>query len=95
MWVVVLVTEAQAADYTVNLKGGPLKGIPELKYTLRLTYEMDSRWGPVWLLISHSYTGDFSVSGIQRELDELNQEKQPTSALLGGVKMVSLVLELT
>ena len=64
-------TPAQAADYTVNLKGGPLKGIPELKYTLRATYEMDSRWGPVWLLVSHSYTGEFSASGIQRELDEI------------------------
>jgi outer membrane receptor protein involved in Fe transport len=66
-----VLTEAQAADYTVNLKGGPLKGIPELKYTLRATYEMDSRWGPVWLLVSHSYTGEFSASGIQRELDEI------------------------
>ncbi len=64
-------TEAQAQDYTVNLKGGPLKGIPELKYTLRVTYEMDSRWGPIWLLASHSYTGEFSASGIQRELDEI------------------------
>ncbi len=64
-----VVTEAQAADYTVNLKGGPLKGIPELKYTVRATYEMDSRWGPIWLLASFSYTGDFSASGIQRELD--------------------------
>ena len=53
----------------MNLKGGPLKGIPELKYTLRATYEMDSRWGPIWLLASFSYTGDFSASGIQRELD--------------------------
>ena len=64
-------TEAQASEYTVNLKGGPLKGIPELKYTFRATYEMDSRWGPVWLLASYSYTGEFSASGIQRELDEI------------------------
>ena len=70
-----VVTEAQAADYTVNLKGGPLKGIPETKFTLRATYEMDSRWGPVWLLISHSYTGDFSASGIQRELDRIESRE--------------------
>jgi iron complex outermembrane receptor protein len=67
-----VITEAQAQDYTVNLKGGPLKGIPELKYTVRATYEVDSRWGPIWLLASYSYTGEFSASGIQRELDEID-----------------------
>ena len=58
-------------DYTVNLKGGPLKGIPETKFTIRATYEMDTMMGPVWLLLSHSYTGDFSASGVQRELDRV------------------------
>ena len=58
-------------DYTVNLKGGPLKGIPEQKFTINLTYEMDSRWGPMWLFATHSYTGDFSASGVQRALDRI------------------------
>ena len=58
-------------DYTVNLKGGPLKGIPEQKFTINLTYEMDSRWGPIWLFATHSYTGDFSASGVQRALDRI------------------------
>ncbi|MFL2701699.1 MAG: TonB-dependent receptor [Gammaproteobacteria bacterium] len=71
-----VVNEAQAAEYTVNLKGGPLKGIPETKFTLRATYEMDSRWGPIWLLINHSYTGDFSASGIQRELDRIESRER-------------------
>ncbi len=60
-----------AEDYTVNLKGGPLKGIPEIKHTVRVTYEMDSPFGPLWWLVSHSYTGDFSASGVQRELDRI------------------------
>jgi outer membrane receptor protein involved in Fe transport len=58
-------------DYTVNLKGGPLKGIPETKFTLRATYELDTRIGPVWLWLNHSYTGEFSASGVQRKLDEV------------------------
>ena len=58
-------------DYQANLKGGPLKGIPETKFTLRATYEMDTGLGPVWLLLSHSYTGEFSASGVQRKLDEV------------------------
>ena len=58
-------------DYTVNLKGGPLKGIPETKFTIRATYEVDTMMGPVWLLMSHSYTGDFSASGVQRYLDRV------------------------
>ena len=58
-------------DYQANLKGGPLKGIPETKFTIRATYEMDTGLGPVWLLLSHSYTGEFSASGVQRKLDEV------------------------
>ena len=58
-------------DYTVNLKGGPLKGIPETKFTLRATYELDTKIGPVWLWLNHSYTGEFSASGVQRKLDEI------------------------
>ena len=64
-----------AEDYTVNLKGSPLKGIPEQKYTVRLTYEMDSRYGPVWLLLNHAYTGDFSDSGIERDLDRVESRE--------------------
>ena len=64
-----------AEDYTVNLKGGPLKGIPEEKYTIRVTYEMDSRFGPMWWLLSHSYTGDFSASGVQRPLDRVESRE--------------------
>ena len=64
-----------AQDYTVNLKGSPLKGIPEQKYTVRLTYEMDSRYGPVWLLLNHAYTGDFSDSGIERDLDRVESRE--------------------
>ena len=60
-----------AKDYTVNLKGGPLKGIPEIKHTIRATYESDSPFGPLWWVVSHSYTGDFSASGIQRALDRI------------------------
>ena len=55
----------------VNLKGGPLKGIPETKFTLRATYELDTKIGPVWLWLNHSYTGEFSASGVQRKLDEV------------------------
>ena len=41
-------------DYTVNLKGGPLKGIPEDKFTINVTYEADTRWGPCgYLLLIH------------------------------------------
>ncbi len=64
-----------AEDYTVNLKGGPLKGIPEIKHTVRVTYEMDSPFGPLWWLLSHSYTGEFSASGVQRPLDEISSRE--------------------
>ena len=66
---------AFVTDYTVNLKGGPLKGIPEEKYVINVTYEMDSRWGPIWLFATHSYTGDFSASGVQRELDRVESRE--------------------
>jgi len=66
---------AFVTDYTVNLKGGPLKGIPEDKFTLNISYEMDTRWGPVWLFATHSYTGDFSASGVQRELDRIESRE--------------------
>ncbi len=62
-------------DYTVNLKGGPLKGIPEDKFTINVTYEADTRWGPVWLFATHSYTGAFSASGVQRELDRIESRE--------------------
>jgi outer membrane receptor protein involved in Fe transport len=62
-------------DYTVNLKGGPLKGIPETKFTINISYEMDTRVGPVWLFASHSYTGDFSASGVQRALDRIESRE--------------------
>jgi len=64
-----------ASDYTVNLKGGPLKGIPEDKFTINITYEMDTRWGPVWLFATHSYTGAFSASGVQRPLDRIESRE--------------------
>ena len=70
-----------AEDYTVNLKGGPLKGIPEEKFTIRVTYEMDSRFGPMWLLINHSYTGDFSASGVQRPLDRVESRENTNVSL--------------
>ena len=38
---------------------------------MNITYEMDSRWGPVWLFATYSYTGDFSASGVQRALDRI------------------------
>jgi len=57
--------------FVKNSKGYPLKGIPETKYTLRATYEMDAGFGPVWWNLSHSYTGDFSASGIDRALDRV------------------------
>jgi len=58
-------------DYTVDLKGGPLKGIPEQKYTIRFSYDIDTVFGPLLLIANHSYTGDFSASGIQRDLDRI------------------------
>ena len=70
-----------AEDYTVNLKGGPLKGIPEEKYTIRVTYEMDTRFGPMWLLLNHSYTGDFSASGVQRPLDRVESRENTNVSL--------------
>ncbi len=66
---------AFVTDYTVNLKGGPLKGIPEEKFVINLTYEMDSSWGPIWLFATYSYTGDFSASGVQRELDRIDSRE--------------------
>ena len=66
---------AFVTDYTVNLKGGPLKGIPEDKFTMNITYEMDTRWGPVWLFATHSYTGAFSASGVQRALDRIESRE--------------------
>ena len=60
-----------AALFTYNLKGNQLKGIPQHKFTLRANYELDSRFGPLWLNISHSYTGDFSASGIERAFDRV------------------------
>lgn len=60
-----------ATDYLFNTKGDPLKGIPETKYTLRATYEMDSPFGPLWWVLNHSYTGDFSASGIDRAYDRV------------------------
>ena len=58
-------------DYAVNAKGDPLKGIPYDKYTFRATYEADIFGEPVWITAVHSYTGDFSDSGIQRALDRV------------------------
>ena len=66
---------AFVTDYTANLKGGPLKGIPEEKFVINLTYEMDSSWGPIWLFATYSYTGDFSASGVQRELDRIDSRE--------------------
>ena len=57
--------------FTFNLKGNQLKGIPEHKFTIRATYEMESRLGPLWLNLSHSYTGEFSTSGIERDYDRV------------------------
>jgi len=57
--------------FTFNLKGNQLKGIPQEKFTLRAEYEMDSRFGPIWMNISHSYTGNFSASGIERAYDRV------------------------
>jgi outer membrane receptor protein involved in Fe transport len=57
--------------FTFNLKGNQLKGIPQEKFTLRAEYEMDSRIGPIWMNISHSYTGNFSASGIERAYDRV------------------------
>jgi outer membrane receptor protein involved in Fe transport len=74
-------TQVDAVDYvavgsdadlfTFNLKGNQLKGIPQEKFTLRAEYEMDSRIGPIWMNISHSYTGSFSASGIERAYDRV------------------------
>jgi outer membrane receptor protein involved in Fe transport len=74
-------TQVDAVDYvavgsdadlfTFNLKGNQLKGIPQEKFTLRAEYEMDSRIGPIWMNISHSYTGNFSASGIERAYDRV------------------------
>ena len=65
------VIDASDFPYAVNVKGNSLKGIPKEKYTLRATYEYESRWGPVWIWLNHSFTGDFSASGIERALDRV------------------------
>ena len=36
---------------------------------------MDTRWGPVWLFATHSYTGAFSASGVQRPLDRIESRE--------------------
>ena len=51
---------------------------------MNITYEMDTRWGPVWLFATH-YTGAFSASGVQRELDRI--ELETTKVLHGTAKM--------
>jgi hypothetical protein len=65
------VIDASDFPYAENVKGNSLKGIPREKWTLRAVYEHESRWGPIWFWINHSYTGDFSASGITRELDRV------------------------
>ncbi len=64
-------SNVEASAYVFNTRGSSLKGIPETKYTLRATYEMDTGAGPVWLIMNHSYTGEFSASGIERAYDEV------------------------
>ena len=63
------------------MKGNQLRGIPEEKFTLNLTYEMDSRIGPLWLNLTHSYTGDFSASGIEREYDRVPSRDSTNASL--------------
>ena len=65
------VIDATDFPYAENAKGNSLKGIPREKWTLRAVYEVESRWGPMWLWMNHSYTGDFSASGITRDLDRV------------------------
>ena len=65
------VIDARDFPYAENAKGNSLKGIPREKWTLRAVYEYDSRWGPIWFWVNHSYTGDFSASGLTRELDRV------------------------
>ena len=65
------VIDATDFPYAENAKGNSLKGIPREKWTLRAVYEYESRWGPIWLWVNHSYTGDFSASGLTRELDRV------------------------
>tara|TARA_Y100000768_G_scaffold383941_1_gene367002 strand:- start:123 stop:1223 length:1101 start_codon:yes stop_codon:yes gene_type:complete len=72
---------ADADLFTFNLKGNQLRGIPEEKFTLNLTYEMDSRIGPLWLNLTHSYTGDFSASGIEREYDRVPSRDSTNASL--------------
>ena len=67
--------------FTFNLKGNQLRGIPEEKFTLNLTYEMDSRIGPLWLNLTHSYTGDFSASGIERAYDRVPSRETSNASL--------------
>ena len=65
------VIDASDFPYAENVKGNSLKGIPKEKYTVRASYEYESRWGPVWFWVNHSFTGDFSASGIERALDRV------------------------
>ena len=65
------VTGPQASQYSFNAKGSALKGIPKHKSTLRANYEFSTMFGPVWGLVNYSYTGDFSASGIDRDLDRV------------------------
>ncbi len=72
---------ADADLFTFNLKGNQLKGIPQEKFTLNLEYEIDSRYGPVWLNLTHSYTGDFSASGIERAYDRVPSRETTNASL--------------
>ena len=72
---------ADADLFTFNLKGNQLKGIPQEKFTLNLEYEMDSWYGPVWLNLTHSYTGDFSASGIERAYDRVPSRETTNASL--------------
>ena len=42
---------------------------------MNITYEMDTRCVPVWLFATHSYTGAFSASGVQRALDRIESRE--------------------
>jgi iron complex outermembrane recepter protein len=59
-----------------NLKGNPLKRIPEWKYTIWSSYDWQFNTGTLTGGAVWSYTGDYYSSGIERSLDKVPSRDQ-------------------
>jgi iron complex outermembrane receptor protein len=67
--------------YLRNVNGNPLKGIPTHKASLWGSYTWSSSIGPIWLVGVASYTGEYTSSNLDRELDTVDSRKQLDASL--------------